>query len=194
MTTAPDVVKPATDIVATIVREATDVDLDAASTCGDWTVRELVDHWAGTTKAMARLGAGEALDPENPWGGPAVSGGDWQAVIVSNLSAIADGWSRPEAWEGQLDAGGRTMPAAALGDMMLVEVLLHGWDLAVASGQELSVPAEVGEQAQRIIDETGDWGREMHVYGPAVDVPSDASAFDQALAGAGRDPSQGRSG
>jgi uncharacterized protein (TIGR03086 family) len=45
-------------------------------------------------------------------------------------------WRRPQDWDGTAEAGGITMPAHVAATVALNEVLVHGWDLAVATGQD----------------------------------------------------------
>jgi uncharacterized protein (TIGR03086 family) len=165
--------------VCEVVRHADTQDLGAATPCTEFDLRRLVNHFVGTTGALARVGDGEPLDPEDPYGSredPA--GGDWRAELTRNVEAVAKSWGRPEAWEGTVSMGGGEMPATMIGDMSLAEVLLHGWDLARATGQQLTVSAEVGAEL----------GRTMGAYGPAVDVDPAADDFERALGASGRDP------
>ena len=105
-------------------------------------------------------------------------------------TALADVWSRQEAWDGTVSMAGQEMPATLIGEMSLAELLLHGWDLARATGQHLIVPEDVGGELLRHVDETAEWGRSMGAYGPrvAIEEPAHATAFERALAAAGRDP------
>ena len=80
------------------------------------------------------------------------------------------------------------MPARALGEMLLIEVILHGWDVARASGQEVEISDALGAEVLRCVSATADQGRELHAYGPEVAVADDASDLDKALGLAGRDP------
>ena len=71
------------------------------------------------------------------------------------------------------------MPARAMGEMALIEVMLHGWDIARSFGQNLAVSPELGADVLRCVGETAELGRQMEVYGPAVEVADDASDFDE---------------
>ena len=99
---------------------------------------------------------------------------------------MCQAWSRPEAWIGSVQ--GAKMPAPAVGELGLIEVLMHGWDVASATGQSLRVSDELGAELLRCLEPTLDQGREYEVYGPEVTVPADASTFTRALALSGRDP------
>ena len=75
-----------------------------------------------------------------------------------------------------------------IGKMALIEVMLHGSDLARARGQPVPVSDELGRQLRAAIDETVELGRQMGAYGAEVQVAPDAPDFDRALGAAGRDP------
>jgi uncharacterized protein (TIGR03086 family) len=87
-----------------------------------------------------------------------------------------------------VDLGGQQLPASTIGDMVLAEVVLHGWDLARATGQQLEVPATVAHELRRGIEETAEMGRRMGAYGIAVEIDEHASDLAHALGAAGRDP------
>lgn len=80
------------------------------------------------------------------------------------------------------------MPAPVIGEMALAEVVLHGWDLARATGQHLVVGPELGAELRRMVEETGELGRQLGAYGPAVQVGDEAGDLERALAASGRDP------
>jgi uncharacterized protein (TIGR03086 family) len=84
--------------------------------------------------------------------------------------------------------GGQAMPAPMIGEMALAEMLLHGWDLARATGQQLVLSDEIGRELRRSIEETAELGRAMGAYGDEVGVPAQATEFERALAASGRDP------
>ena len=56
--------------------------------------------------------------------------------MLERLDQLAEAWADPAAWEGLTEAGGLTMPAEVAGTVALDEVVLHGWDLARATGQD----------------------------------------------------------
>lgn len=80
------------------------------------------------------------------------------------------------------------MPRSTIGDMGFVEVMVHGWDLARASGQEVTYDDDAVARAVEVMDEIGEQGRTMRAFGPEVSVPDDAPAFAHVLGKAGRDP------
>lgn len=178
-----------TAAVSAVVTGAGDVDLNSPTPCHGFDLRALVNHVTGTTGALARVGRREPLDPDDPYGAQQDhTTGDWQARLTSNLHELTRAWADPEAWQGTVDMGGHAMPATMIGEMALAEVALHGWDLAKASGQPLTVEPETAAELLRGVQETAELGRQMGAYGPAVAIASDADDFDRALAASGRDP------
>jgi uncharacterized protein (TIGR03086 family) len=187
-----EAVAPTCAAVAAVLSDVTDrsgVDLAAVTPCAELDLRALVEHFVGTTTAMARLGLGEPLDPDHPWGGGEGSAdGDWPARLVANLDAVGRGWSRVETWSGDAHVGGSPMPRSMLGEMALVEVAAHGWDVARALGRTLELPPEAADAVLQVATSTADLGRRMGAYGPEVPVADDASSLDRALGQVGRDP------
>ena len=173
--------------VAAAVRASAGADLASPTPCGDWDLRTLVRHFVGTSGAFVRAGRDKALDPDDPWGSNAVlDESDWAGQLADRVEAASQAWSRSEAWTGSVD--GAQMPAQAIGEMGLIELLLHGWDVARAGHQDLTVSAELGAELLRCLEPTLEQGRQFEVYGPPVSVPPDAAPFDRALGLAGRDP------
>jgi uncharacterized protein (TIGR03086 family) len=166
-----------------------DVDLTAATPCDELDLRALVEHFVGTSTSMARLGLGEPLDPKSPWGGgDGAAEGDWTGRLRDNLDAIGRGWSRAEAWQGEAEVGGTSLPRAMLGEMALVEVAMHGWDLARALGRTVELEPDVAAAVDEAVASSAALGRQMGAYGPEVDVPESAPGLDRALGKAGRNP------
>lgn len=194
-TSLRDAVAPTCAAVAAALSDADAppaVDLDAPTPCRDFDLRALVEHFVGTSTAMARLGLGEPLDPDHPWGGgEGAADGDWSARLAGNLDAISRGWSREEAWTGQVEVGGSSMPRPMLGEMALVEVAVHGWDLARALGRTVDLDPDVAAAVDDAVSSSAELGRQMGAYGPEVAVPQDAPSLHRALAKAGRDPAWG---
>lgn len=162
-------------------------DLTAPTPCTDFDVRALINHFAGTTNWLAQVGRRSPIDADDPYGTKQdITAGDWRSLLTTRIRDVRAAWAEPAAWQGTIDAV--QMPATMIGEMTLVELLLHGWDLASATGQQLAVDDELGAILHRSITETAEMGRQMGAYGPEVHVPESAPMFDRALGLAGRDP------
>ena len=171
--------------ISDVARAAADADPASPTPCRDFDLNTLAGHFIGTSQAFAQAGSG-ALDADDPWGSKATVDDDWSAQLVDHLDRAGAAWGRPEVWDGEVENS--PMPAAALGEMGLIEIVLHGWDLAKATGQTVTLDDDVAAEVLRCVAATADQGRQFEAYGPEVKVPDDASDLDRAIALAGRDP------
>ena len=113
---------------------------------------------------------------------------DWRTSIPQRLTELAAAWQIPEAWEGMSQAGGIAMPGAITGLVANNEVVLHGWDLAKATGQPYDVVPENLQASWQMVYDTPDAPAEERngLFGPRVPVADDAPLLDRTLAYAGR--------
>ncbi len=189
MTTVLNLEPPARQIVA-LARAVTDDMLPAPTRCGDYTVADLLAHMMGLTIAFrdAAVKAGSPAQDAAP--GRASLEDGWREQLPGRLLAMATAWHALQAWEGLTKVGGGTMPAMIAGQAGLNELVIHGWDLARATGQpyrldEASAQAAAGFLALASASaEPGHRGP----FGPAIEVPPDAPALDRAVGLSGRDP------
>jgi uncharacterized protein (TIGR03086 family) len=71
----------------------------------------------------------------------------------------------------------------------LDELVVHGWDLAVATGQSYAVSDVDAEACMTFAGAVGETPEERAgLYGPRVPVPPDAPPFHRLLGLTGRDP------
>jgi uncharacterized protein (TIGR03086 family) len=175
--------------VARIVAGVRDDQLTGPTPCAGTSVAAMLDHLVGLTVAFR-----EAAEKVPQSGGPRADAdnlpADWRTRLPLQLDGLVAAWQHPTAWEGTTEIAGMRMPAAAAAMVALNEVLVHGWDLAAATGQEYRADP-VGAQACL------EFGQGLAVgapevrdamYGPVVPVPDEAPVFDRLLGQTGRDP------
>lgn len=155
-----------------VMAQVGDDDWDKATPCDDWTVRELVDH------AMFWQGRGGGVF------GASAEEGDWAGLRASLSEKLSD----PANMEGEAEALGG-MPKPAVAGLITADLLVHAWDLATAIGVDATLPEAAAESTlmglQRLPD---DMLRSERMFGPAVDVADDASAYDRLIGFVGRQP------
>ncbi|SFP00769.1 MULTISPECIES: TIGR03086 family metal-binding protein [Actinomadura] len=200
MTPMPDLA-PATRRMAALLAGVRDFQLDQPTPCADTSLGALIDHVNGLTLAFTWAAKKDypeggtqppstdrpGIDDEAPLLPP-----DWRTRMPEQLDALADAWRDPAAWEGMTHAGGIDLPGADAGNVAMNELVVHGWDIARASGQPYEVSAEEIESCLAFVapsvEQSGGKGV-PGLFGPAVDVPEDAPALDRLIAMTGRDPS-----
>ncbi|MGK3200612.1 TIGR03086 family metal-binding protein [Amycolatopsis sp. MEPSY49] len=164
-------------------------DLSAPTPCAGYDVRGLLNHLLYWGPWLVAAGRREA--PPEPSVAEASAGlvtADWRAALEKHTETLVDVFGTPAAWEGTTALGTAELPAAVVGDMVLGEFVLHGWDLARASGQELRCAPEAATAVYESAVAMGEQARSRGVYGEAVAVPEDASPLERALGASGRDP------
>lgn len=180
---------PTAHAVAAVVSGITDDQLDHPTPCTATTVAALLDHLHGLTRAF-RLAAEK--DPEAADSTASLVAEDlapdWRTAIPARLEALAAAWRDPAAWAGTAHAGGLEMPAEVAGTVTLDELVLHGWDLAVATGQRFEPDDDAVAVVLAFTEATAAGGPTDGLFGPAVAVRDGAPAFERALGFSGRDP------
>jgi uncharacterized protein (TIGR03086 family) len=178
---------PATQRLAALVREVRDDQLGGPTPCPAYTVGDLLDHLLGIPAAFIGAARKEPGDVAQP-GAAANLPADWRERLPRDLTDLAAAWAEPGAWEGETQVGGIDMPGAACGIVALEEVVVHGWDLARATGQ----PYAAEEEELRPILE---WfatfppdARSDDGFAAPPPVGDDASLLDRTIAESGRDP------
>ncbi len=179
---------PAADRMVTVLTHLDGARLDGPTPCPDYTVGDLVDHVGGL--ALAFAGAARKTPVEGGPSGDASRLEDgWATRIATDLGELADAWKDPDAWQGIARAGGFEMPAEVAAVVTLNELVLHGWDLAVATGQPYEpTDAEMAVQVEMLAPSAeANPDGVPGLYGPPVSTSS-GRPFDRILALAGRDP------
>jgi uncharacterized protein (TIGR03086 family) len=182
---------PATTTMSRLVRGVTDDQLTSPTPCPKYTVADLLDHIGGLTMAFTGAATKTPVPGSDSGGtgdGSRLEEG-WRDRIAGDLEWLAEAWREPAAYDGDTMAGPIEMPAPEAAAVALNEVVVHGWDLARATGQAF----EVDEVALRVCTgfaeafstpETA--AMRGDAFGPVIPVPDDAPPLDRLLGLMGR--------
>jgi uncharacterized protein (TIGR03086 family) len=185
--------EPATKQLGALVRAVPD-DALANPTPSDFPVATLLDHigvfaQAFTAAAQKDVDSGMTGAPPAPDGKNLPA--DWRESIPASLDALAAAWNDPAAWEGMTKIAGMDMPGEAVGIVALDETIMHGWDLARATGQPFDADDDLLGALTEFLTHMAEPGMEPAregLFGPVVPVAPDAPRLHQVLGLAGRDP------
>lgn len=178
---------PAADRVAGLLADVQDDELGAATPSAERTVGDLLSHLVGLTEAFRRAARKEP-DLGPPPSSPPPLHPEWRSVLPANLRSLATAWQDPAARVGTSAAGGVEMPAAMIAVVALDELVLHGWDLARATGQPYEPDPASVEACFEFVTASARPEGVPGLFGPQVAVPPDAPALHRLLGLSGRDP------
>ncbi|CAM04814.1 uncharacterized protein (TIGR03086 family) [Saccharopolyspora erythraea NRRL 2338] len=163
-----------------------------ATPCSEYTVADLIAHIDDAAQGFAVFaGAG---GPANG-SGEGATGEDVPDVVgdrpdvARHVRVLGEAWDAPTAWHGSTDAGGGVeLPNEVWGKIALTEVVVHGWDLAQATGQRFEMPEDALRACLDHVSEFVPRAPLPELWGTAVDVPADAPLIDRIVAITGRTP------
>ena len=163
------------------------------SPCEAWNARDVVDHIVTMHGVMLRpLDLAPRPAPsvnDDPLAAFEAARADVEAVLADADLAGAESDT----------PNGRMTVERQIDEVVSDDLVLHGWDLARATGQDdamelkdverlwsitTAIPAELMEKYRT----PGAFGAGIEVYGPEVEVPEDAPLQDRLLGAIGRDP------
>jgi uncharacterized protein (TIGR03086 family) len=185
--------EPAAREVARLLDGVTGDQLSDPTPCAGIQVAGLLVHLMGLSQAFT-WAAHKSTPPEGGSPGSGLADAEhldpcWREVLPQRLTELVQAWRDPKAWEGVTEAGGVRMPAESMGVVALDELVLHGWDLARATGQPYECDAASAEACFAFTAQVPDDPEAREgLFGPVVDVPADAPLFDRVLGLSGRDP------
>jgi uncharacterized protein (TIGR03086 family) len=178
--------------MADLIANVPDDRLDGPTPCPDYTLRDLVEHVDGLSLAFAAAAAkdvGQLTEGAPAGDGQRLADG-WRTRIPQQLAAMAAAWQDPDAWQGMTRAGGIDLPGEVAGVVALDELVIHGWDVARASGQDYDCDPAALEAIHGFVAEVAAAGEEgrQGLFGPPVDVGDSAPLLDRVIGLTGRDP------
>ncbi|WP_375425394.1 TIGR03086 family metal-binding protein [uncultured Friedmanniella sp.] len=154
----------------------------APTPCSEWTVRRLVGHLSGMNRVFVALLAGQR--PPRP--GEAPEDADPVAAFRTSAASLQTAFAAPGTLERTFAGPMGSATGAERLQIRLYDLLAHGWDLAVATGQPVAMPEDVAEHALTFVrGQLSDDARPGR-FDAARPVADDAPAINRLVAFLGR--------
>jgi uncharacterized protein (TIGR03086 family) len=171
-----------------VVAEVKPDQMDDATPCTDWTVRDLLNHVVGGMDVFAKAASGE--NSTFDFGGKPVDviGDDPQAAFDETSGRCIAAWKQRGNLDGVVPLLGGESPAAMVWGINVGDTLVHGWDLARATGQDHVVDNDVVEAVWSSLHGKLPPEARGSGFGAEVTVPDDAPMIDRLVAYMGRTP------
>ena len=158
----------------------------AGTPCQGWDVRALVNHvvcgnwWAAELAAGATIqGVGDRLDGE-------VLGSDPTGSYTASARAAGAAFLRPGALDAPCAVSYGPAPGSVYAGHRFIDVFIHGWDLAAATGQDTALDAGLMEACRQVIAPQLELFRQAGALAGPVNASPGASAQTRFLAQLGR--------
>ena len=158
----------------------------AATPCADWDARGLVNHlvagnfWAAELAAGGTIkGVGDRLDGD-------LLGPDPVGSYAASAKAAAAAFRRPGALDAPCAVSYGPVPGSVYAGHRLIDVFIHGWDLAAATGQDTVLDVALMGACRQVLEPHIELFRAAGAFAGPLPVPPRASSQARFLAMLGR--------
>jgi uncharacterized protein (TIGR03086 family) len=156
--------------------------------CEGWDVTALLNHIVAGNLWAAELVAGRTIEEVGDTLDGDVLGDNIPGAYQASAAAAAAGFGRPGALDAPCAVSYGPVPGSVYAGHRIVDVLIHGWDLAVATGQDTTIDPELVAGCTAIVEPQLDMLRASGMFGDSPDVGADADAQTRLLSLLGRRP------
>jgi uncharacterized protein (TIGR03086 family) len=165
---------------AAVLKGVTPQQLGEASACAGWSTKELADHVISGNLRFAGLVGGTPPAADSP-------PDDLGTAFATSLQTLAEAFAADGALERPFQTPMGERAGRQLLAIRIVEMSVHGWDLARSTGQAIELPATVVEAALTQLRTMLPEGERTGLpYGSEQPTPAGASDADRLAAFAGR--------
>jgi uncharacterized protein (TIGR03086 family) len=154
--------------------------LGSPTPCAKFTVRGVLDHMIGGATTFAATFRG--VEPSQP---------DLSDVLASfgtALTGLAEAMHSRGALDRTVRAPFGEVPGTTFARFIVLDGLVHGWDLATATGQRYEPPEALVAEADAFARQAIEPLRDGDTFGPAVEPPPSTTPIQRLAAFTGRRP------
>ncbi len=164
-------------VLQRVLAGVTAADREKPTPCAEWTVHQLTEHLFASLASLGRMAGIEVTRTPQP---------TLEAAVAEVAQQVNEAWARRGLDGTVLTRAGGELPASLAVGILSIEYLVHGWDYAQATGQDLHVSEEVAAYVHGLGTQVIPGARENGSFGPAVEVGDRARALDRLIALSGR--------
>lgn len=152
--------------------------LDLPTPCGEYSVRGVLEHMIGGATMFAAAYRGDA--PTTPELGDPIAG------IQAALGELSTAITAPGALDRTIDAPFGTIDGETFARFVVLDGLVHGWDMATATGQAYDPPDALVADVDAFAHQMVDGLRDGPAFGSAVEPPAGCTPMEALAAYTGR--------
>lgn len=171
-----------------IVAGIRDDQWDAPTPCEDWNVRELLQHVVAGNHWVKPLMTGQSIEQVGDrLDGDLLHHSPFMAYEASATEADVV-FAEPGAMEAMAAVSYGPVPGSMYCGHRIIDVVVHGWDLATATGGDATIDPELVDACWAIIEPQYDLLATSGMFGSATEPPVDADPARKLLLALGRQP------
>jgi uncharacterized protein (TIGR03086 family) len=165
-------------LLAGVVGDITPDDLDKPTPCAEFMVRGVLEHMiGGATMFTAAFRGVEPAEPDT---------GDVLAGFGPTLGGLVEAIREPGALDRTVQAPFGAVPGATFARFVVLDGLVHGWDLATATGQRYDPPDALVAEVETFTKDAIAPLRDGSTFADAVEPPASATPIERLAALTGR--------
>ena len=157
-----------------------------ATPCHGWDVQALLNHLVSGNLWAAELGSGRTIEEVGDRLDGDVLGDIALAAYDTSAESAAATFEVPGALDAPCAVSYGPVPGSVYVGHRFIDVLIHGWDLATATGQDATLDPELVDAAYSLLEDQADMVRASGMFGEEILVPAGAGPQTQLLAFIGR--------
>lgn len=181
-----DVHRRVLDATGAIVARITDDDWNKGTPCEGWDVRTLTNHVVAGNFWAAELAGGKTIEEV----GAALDGdllGDNAAAAYDNSAAVAAAaFAAPGALDAPCAVSYGPVPGSVYIGHRVIDVLIHGWDLAKGTGQDTTLDPDLVRACIEIVEPQREMLEASGAFAPPTEAADDADPQTRLLGWLGR--------
>jgi len=166
-------------VIQPVLRGLTQEDRPKPTPCTEFTCHELAEHLFGSLIGLGAMAGATVVNPEE---------GSLENRVSVMAAQVIDAWRTVDLDGTVPGPGGSQMPASIGAVILPIELVLHGWDLAQASGQRVHISDELVEYVRGMAETVVPDGRGRGAFAAEVTPAEGAAAVDRLAAYTGRTP------
>jgi uncharacterized protein (TIGR03086 family) len=152
----------------------------------EWDVRALLNHVVAGNLWAAELGNGKTIEAVGDRLDGDVLGDDPATAYDASAKVAADTFEAPGALEAPCAVSYGPVPGSVYAGHRFLDVLVHGWDLAVATGQDPTLDPQLVRGCLDVVEPQLSLLQASGAFGPALETTGDADPQTRLLAMLGR--------
>jgi uncharacterized protein (TIGR03086 family) len=170
-----------------IVAAARPDDYHLPTPCPEWNVERLINHMIGALTMFRDVGVDGQADPALFTRD--LIAGDAAASFTAAGAAAVRAWSGKGRLDGAANLPFGSFPASFALQLPAMDMVVHGWDLATATGQHVAWnPELVADTLAFSLVTFADPQFRGDDFAPPVEVPDDSDGITRLVAFLGRQP------